>query len=757
MSITILSRPYDDLGPVLPKLNPVYNGLGFAVTSNKNKSANFKYVAEIFVNGGKVGQLSHNPDISNNNIGIFDIGRIVENFVSYNLNWNNTTLAKAPNSLVGYHVEFGEEFSRVGDVKSVQSGLGGLVRIETTVPHNLEDGSRVLIQGSLIEAYNGYKTIKYNSITSFLLIGSTFTSSNIGGNMYFLSGEPINQFLSYIGADGQNYVRIKTKGNTSFQIGNTINIQLDSTSWVSWLTNYQNMDWTIVKMTISTTYSYLDTNIPWQGSVPSTYTGSVVSRNNFFVRNSISTKNDKAMAFNGVEQYDTWLDWNPTPYMLTSATGKFLTKRPRKDISVCYTDYMVLSQFGRTNFTGSTTPDQTYYVVETWSVPPSPRGIVSIGNSAFGMYVVMDGLVQADWTAGSYIRIDGFYTSGPNKIAIYTECRIASTNTAAGQTIVSLINGDGTPPNWYNTSTGAFVFSGYDAAMYINIPANPWTITGIKKVKYNKVLALTDRNEGPAGPKNLSYAEINDKTCYKYFVYHVKYDPLTADQWWVWQKRSETFTFNIDCSCSKFKKYTLMWLNDLGGWDFYYFNLKSDIEREIERTQFHKHLKSYKSVGSTGYKYTQGERGRTTYNTTSIDSFTVRTNYLSREELEWMSNLMESPEVYWINNTKNLLGQDTDKIIPVNITNGSFDLFNKTNVNSDTGTLYIYEFTFQSALNRGVQRGGATSLPSGSSGPVVVNPTTPPNGPWLNKYGWSYADWKVQRDQFSSYTTSFYE
>jgi len=40
MSITILSRPYDGLG-TLPKINPVYNGLGFAVSSNNNKSATY--------------------------------------------------------------------------------------------------------------------------------------------------------------------------------------------------------------------------------------------------------------------------------------------------------------------------------------------------------------------------------------------------------------------------------------------------------------------------------------------------------------------------------------------------------------------------------------------------------------------------------------------------------------------------------------------------------------------------------------------
>ena len=765
MSITILSKPYDGLG-TLPKINPVYNGLGFAVSSNNNKAPNFRYIAEVFINGAKVGQLSHNPDISSGNIGIFDIGRIVENYLSYNLNWNIKVPTVAPNSLVGYHIEFGEEFSRIGTVKNVQASFGN-VRIETTTPHGLETGDRVQVQASTYGPYNGFFVVSYITPTAFR-INCTFNTSNVGSSMYFVSGELVSSFLSYMGADGKQYVRLKTKANTTFQTGNIINIAMDAFASSSWLSSYQNIDWTVVKTTSYTSYSYVDTNIPFQTTVLSWYSGSVVSRGNFFKRNLLSTKNDLAKAFNGVEQYETWTDWTPYPYIFTRSEfapvldpygqlGRFLTKRPRTNIKVCYSDYMVLSEFGKNNFYNTpATAMNTWYIIETLSTPAPPAMPTEIAGN-IKTYFRLSGGTNAgkqallkEWTAGSYLTLFGWYWNGSAYVAIHTNCYIAQVEQTGNDLLLYLVHGyGGGPEQWFITATGTYVFSGYQASMVMD-PTHQWNATMKTRIAYNKVGPTVERNEGPAGPKNLeAYYEFSNKRCYQYRIYHVKvvYD----QQWYNYEKFSEIMTFDLDCKCSKFKKYTLMWLNDLGGWDFYYFNLKSDIEREIERSQFHKHLKSY-STGN-GYRYNGGDRGRTTYNTTSNDNYTVRSEYLTQGELDWMANLLESPEVYWIKNTtKNdtVAGVWTnnipvDKLIPVNITNSKFELFNKTNTNKDTGSLYIYELTFQAALNRGVQRGGATTLPvSGATTPGVVNPGVDPNGPWSP----AYDDWRTSRNNW---------
>ena len=79
LTISILNTPSQAL---TYKMYPVYNGLPFTVSSNNVNRNNFKFIADIYVGGNKVAQLKQNKDISANNYGIFDIGRIVENFTT---------------------------------------------------------------------------------------------------------------------------------------------------------------------------------------------------------------------------------------------------------------------------------------------------------------------------------------------------------------------------------------------------------------------------------------------------------------------------------------------------------------------------------------------------------------------------------------------------------------------------------------------------------------------------------------------------
>ena len=78
LSLTILQTPSQS---TTSKMYPVYNGLPFVVKSNNYNRNNFKFISDVFVGGTKVSQLKQNKDISSNNYGVFDIGRIVENFI----------------------------------------------------------------------------------------------------------------------------------------------------------------------------------------------------------------------------------------------------------------------------------------------------------------------------------------------------------------------------------------------------------------------------------------------------------------------------------------------------------------------------------------------------------------------------------------------------------------------------------------------------------------------------------------------------
>ena len=668
MSITILNRPYDGL---VAKINPVYNGLGFVVNSDKKQVNNFRYISEIYANNIKVGELRHNPDISNNNYGMFDVGRILESYLSYNLTWNVSTGTSTPKALIDYYINFGEEFSRVGIINSWTSYGGypyaGKVRVGCSKPHNLVTGDRVLIEGSTNALYNGYKNVLYISTTAFVLTDTNFTGSTNISTMYFVQGEKINLFTSYVGADGVTYVMLKVKQSTSshttgFSIGDTFTITYDSPST---LTQYLNIEWTITGISQTTSYAYLKTNIPYTSAISSTVTGSIISRNNFVLLNKFSTKNDNAKTFNGVTQYENFLNWTPTPYLMfgTASVGQYLTERPDNELNVCSDDYMTLSMFGRANYSSFyPTSPVLKTICETHSTPTLSALSGTINNVAgpapYGQVLTITVGSTTGYNAGDYITV----INGINPP--YTGRVLSLTSTVI--------------------TTDIYYLGG-------SVPG--CTIVQSEVVKFRVITTPATRCDIPVGPKNLSYIEITNGTCFKYFIYEVN---NSVSSWWLYQKYSETWTFNLECACSRNKKFTLMWLNELGGWDYYNFTMRSDKGRKIDKQRFTRHLKSYQ--GAAGYKYTLGQRGSTTYNVVSNDNYIVRTDWINQPYLDWLSYLYESPEVYWIDET-------TSKIYPIDITNTEVELFNKIN-RGDTGTLYKYEVNFMLSNSRVIQRGG---------------------------------------------------
>ena len=668
MSITILNRPYDGL---VAKINPVYNGLGFVVNSDKKQVNNFRYISEIYANNIKVGELRHNPDISNNNYGMFDVGRILESYLSYNLTWNVSTGTSTPKALIDYYINFGEEFSRVGIINSWTSYGGypyaGKVRVGCSKPHNLVTGDRVLIEGSTNALYNGYKNVLYISTTAFVLTDTNFTGSTNISTMYFVQGEKINLFTSYVGADGVTYVMLKVKQSTSshttgFSIGDTFTITYDSPST---LTQYLNIEWTITGISQTTSYAYLKTNIPYTSAISSIVTGSIISRNNFVLLNKFSTKNDNAKTFNGVTQYENFLNWTPTPYLMfgTASPGQYLTERPDNELNVCSDDYMTLSMFGRANYSSFyPTSPVLKTICETHSTPTLSALSGTINNVAgpapYGQVLTITVGSTTGYNAGDYITV----INGINPP--YTGRVLSLTSTVI--------------------TTDIYYLGG-------SVPG--CTIVQSEVVKFRVITTPSTRCDIPVGPKNLSYTEITNGTCFKYFIYEVN---NSVSSWWLYQKYSETWTFNLECACSRNKKFTLMWLNELGGWDYYNFTMRSDKGRKIDKQRFTRHLKSYQ--GAAGYKYTLGQRGSTTYNVVSNDNYIVRTDWINQPYLDWLSYLYESPEVYWIDET-------TSKIYPIDITNTEVELFNKIN-RGDTGTLYKYEVNFMLSNSRVIQRGG---------------------------------------------------
>jgi len=93
---------------------PAYNDTNFVITESSGAiytKDNFKFIGDVKVNSASIAKLKSPIYYGSTNKGVFNIGRILENYVSYDFNLNDTSASGCTNSIKDYSVEFGYEFS----------------------------------------------------------------------------------------------------------------------------------------------------------------------------------------------------------------------------------------------------------------------------------------------------------------------------------------------------------------------------------------------------------------------------------------------------------------------------------------------------------------------------------------------------------------------------------------------------------------------------------------------------------------------
>jgi hypothetical protein len=695
MPVTILNRPYQGLSK---NLLPVYNGLGFTLDSSLKTRSNFRYICEIYVDNNKVSELRHHPDISHDNKGVFEVGRVIENFIGYDifLQSDATTYSGAKTNR-RYYVSFGEEYSSANPVSNIAAYDATHFRLNvlTAAFKSWYVGSLVLIGGSNVNAYNGWGKIVGQGASYAIISGlGPKTIDPYYPNLYYyqafssngLTGSP----WSYKNINGTNFLTLKIyNGNLAGQsgldrvflyIGNTVLIKQTSagTTQVG-QQYYENTEFKITEKSIVSfggqSCVMLTFDAPYAGVMPVGIIGNVVTKDNVVLKGQANTSADLSYAFNGALQYQEYLDWTPTPYIWSNNTTKFLSNRPDslKTINVCSNEHWTLSTFG------SAQASNLYKVqTETWST-----------TAAYYADGGADAATIPGLGATLYQRIL-IPTADANNYNLGDYAQIScDAGTFYGQVARKTVSGGNTYV-WVNTIGPPFQFP---------LPSD--YIEKIIAVKYWNAPVQTASTIQACGPKNYiqagTYPEFTNGSCYKYFVRVVTSSTLTPWNTYSVQK-SETYTFNISCDCVSKTKYKLMFLNPLGGWDFYTFDLGSNKSLKIEKSIYQKKLKEVKTAQNNKYTYSQGNRGRTTYDTKSTLNYIVRSNFLTQEKIDWLSWIYESSEVYWIDETN-------DKLHPITLTATDISIPNKENA-GDAGHLYIYTIEFETSYDRTIQRGG---------------------------------------------------
>jgi len=125
--------------------------------------------------------------------------------------------------------------------------------------------------------------------------------------------------------------------------------------------------------------------------------------------------------------------------------------------------------------------------------------------------------------------------------------------------------------------------------------------------------------------------------------------------------------YNVLCDCNRFTPYRIVWLNKRGGYDSYTFRLKSTRTITTESKEWSRYLSSLQPDDS--FSYQVGDRGRSVYSSRAFEGVTVVSEWMSAEDHNWVAELFESPDVYYM--------QFGPVYIPIVITKKSVEIRDK--------------------------------------------------------------------------------
>lgn len=143
-----------------------------------------------------------------------------------------------------------------------------------------------------------------------------------------------------------------------------------------------------------------------------------------------------------------------------------------------------------------------------------------------------------------------------------------------------------------------------------------------------------------------------------------------VDVWVVNNLASQTIatqSFVITNKCSKYEKMELIFLDKLGSFVSYTFNLVNRNNLDIKRTDYQQHYGSY-APASQDWTYKSYDRGRKTLDIVVTETFTLNSDWLSQSNGDYLFELLQSPEVYLRKNFKNVKSGKTGEIVAINIT-----------------------------------------------------------------------------------------
>lgn len=111
---------------------------------------------------------------------------------------------------------------------------------------------------------------------------------------------------------------------------------------------------------------------------------------------------------------------------------------------------------------------------------------------------------------------------------------------------------------------------------------------------------------------------------------------------------TEPITFKIGDYCSRYQKIQMVFLDKLGSFIPFTFNFASREQKTISKTNYQQVYGQY-APSSQNWTYNTWDRGTKSLDTIVVEQWTVTSDWVNQSTSDFLMTLMESPEVYWIN------------------------------------------------------------------------------------------------------------
>lgn len=152
-----------------------------------------------------------------------------------------------------------------------------------------------------------------------------------------------------------------------------------------------------------------------------------------------------------------------------------------------------------------------------------------------------------------------------------------------------------------------------------------------------------------------------------------------------------TKTFKVKDKCSKYEKIQLVFLDKLGSFIPFTFELVNKHNLSITRAEYQQHYGQY-APASQDWRYNTWDRGKKSLDTQVVESYTINSNWVNQDTSNYLMELFTSPEVYWI--------KEDGTTIAISITSNQTE--RKQTINDQT---INYQLTFEVSNKNNQQRG----------------------------------------------------